>query len=323
MRISSPEQEAFMQSDRLRWFPAGAEANVAVGLANLGNRADMVSAVPDNPLGDTLISALRGHGVDTRHILRREGRLGLYFHSRGAGARPGTITYDRQHSVFATLPQDAVDFEQSLSGTDWLHISGVTPAVSQSSAELACRIAETAADQGIPVSFDFNYRASLWAVWGGDPQPYLARLVGSATLLFANDFDLALAAGESGENATRQLRRAEDAFERYPRLERIITATRKVRSTDQNSLTAMGVTRSTHARLGPVKLRSIVDRIGSGDAFAAAAIHAQLRELPLEAQLDLALNASVHQHSIIGDFPQASLNDLEAMQLKKPRDIVR
>jgi 2-dehydro-3-deoxygluconokinase len=324
IRIASPGQSPIFASEGLAWNIAGAEANVAVALSHLGHRARMITALPESALGQAAIEQLQRHGVDLKHaISSADGRMGLYFLSKGAGPRPSVITYDRVGSVFAETDPEAFDFPAALNGADWLHVSGVTPAIGPNSAEAACRAAECATEMGIPVSFDFNHRSKMWARWNGDPAPYLRRIVGAATLVFANDHDLAHVLDIKQEERGRSLKQAERAFAAFPRLAWLASAYRNVHSGERQSLTAELVTRTGRAMAGPADMEMIVDRIGGGDAFAGGLISAILQEKPLQRSIEEALAASVLKHYLPGDFLLAGQGDIDAFIDGAPSDVQR
>lgn len=323
MRIGAPDKEPLMQSPSFLWHVGGAEANVAVGLAKLGIDARMVSRVAANPLGEAAVGELRRHGVDDAHIHSAEGRLGLYFYAPGAGQRAGSITYDRQHSTFANSHIDDYDIEACLDGADWLHISGVTPAIGANAAEAACRMAEAAAKADIGVSYDFNHRAKMWAAWGGDPAGYIKRLVSSATLLFANDHDLGMVLPLNDSQRGRTLNQALLAFEHFPRLQCLTSAFRTAHSVEHHSLKAALVTRSERVEAGPADMPQIVDRIGGGDAYAAGIIASQLLGHSTQQTVDHGLAASVHKHTLVGDIPRADWAAIQSIVAAGGTDVQR
>ena len=322
LRISSPHGQPLMQRESFDWFVGGAEANVAVGLTHLGLNARVISSITDNKLGDNAIGQLRKHGVDTSCIRRAEGRLGLYFHTAGTGRRAGEVIYDRQNSTFANTSIDDYDIDACLKGADWLHISGVTPAIGERAANAACVMAEEAVKAGVGVSFDFNHRAKMWARWGGDPTPLLNRLVKSTTLLFGNDHDIALLLGDAAK-AGRTLDSAAIAFAAFERLQCITSAFRTTHTVERQMLGAKIVTRKEEAQTPVVEMRNIVDRIGGGDAYAAAVIAGFLAKLPAKEIVHNGLAASVHKHAIRGEFPCATPSDVEAMQQVSVVDVKR
>src|SRR5687768_8175675 len=127
LRLSAPGKQLLLQSHELAAHVGGAEANVAVGLAKLGNSAAVVTVLPTNALGQACAGELRRHGVDTKNIAHRDARMGLYFLTHGAGHRPAEVLYDRAGSAFASAPPDLIDWNTALKGAEWLHVSGITP----------------------------------------------------------------------------------------------------------------------------------------------------------------------------------------------------
>ena len=130
LRLKSPAYERLFQSPALEATFGGGEANVAVSLANYGMDARFVTVLPDNAIGDACIRELRGFGVDTSGIVRKPGRMGVYFLETGAVQRPSKVIYDRAHSAIAEAKPDDIDWEKALSGAEWFHITGITPAIS-------------------------------------------------------------------------------------------------------------------------------------------------------------------------------------------------
>lgn len=311
LRMATPPSQPVLHDNTFRWYAGGAEANVAVALSHLGTQAAVHSRLPSNPLGDAARRELRKHGVDVSGLGAAPGRMGMYFHATGAGARPDEVVYDRQYSAFSEATTSSFDVHKIVHDCDWLHISGVTPAVGRQAAETACVLAEAAAAAGKPFTFDFNHRAKMWAVWGGDPEPYLRRLVGSATGLFANDYDLGRVLDIPAEKRGRSLDEATRAFENYPRLQWICSAFRTVRATRDHLLSAKLVTRKGSWETQSAPLTDIVDRIGGGDAFAGTVIHGFVNGWAEERIVHAGLAASAFKHTIPGDFTVATEQDLD------------
>jgi 2-dehydro-3-deoxygluconokinase len=327
LRFSAPDGEVLLQSLRLHAVVGGAEANVAVGLARLGDAARLVSVVPDNPLGQAALAELRRWGVDTRGLAFGPGRMGLYFLTPGAGVRPAEITYDRQGSAFAAADPGLVDWDAALSGASWLHLSGVTPAIGPNGAASAERAVAAANRLGVPVAFDGNYRGKLWTAWDADGPGIVRRLIDGAALAFLNDRDLALALGcsfDQPDPAQRLQAAAEAAFEAFPRLQRIAATTRTAHDAGRHGLSASLFTRTAPPLASRTyQLSGIVDRIGAGDAFAAGLLHGLLRGWPDQRALDFALAAACAKHTIRGDFNLATLDDIEAILSGEAADVRR
>lgn len=307
IRLSPPGRELLLQTPQLTTHYGGAEANVAISLARLGHDTRMVSVVPDNALAQGALGELRRYGVDTNGVQHGAGRMGLYFMTAGAGQRPSDVLYDRAQSAFALAAPDAIDWKTALGGADWLHVSGVTPAVSANAAEAALRAVKAARSYGAKVSFDANFRAKLWEVRGDDPRPTLNALFAEADLMFANARDITLVTGDkcgSDEEA------AKVAFARYPNLQRIAATERKVVSSDHHELRGVMFTRSGATRTGNNAITGIVDRIGGGDAFAAGLLHGLAKGSNDQNMLDFAVAAACLKHTIPGDFNLASEADV-------------
>lgn len=314
LRMTAPGRELMLQKPHLDVYVAGAEANVGVGLANLGHQVKMVSRLPDNPLGSAAYDALRRHGLDVSGIARTPGRMGLYFLTQGAGLRASQIFYDRQDSSFALAGPGDFDWDRCLDGVDLLHISGITPALGPRSAELAVEAAEAAATRGVRISFDGNYRSQLWARWDSDPKSILTRLVSKAEIMFGNHRDISLLLGTefSGEGEGRRREAADAAFAHFPNLRMIASTARHVEDADRHLISARVDTPDGTAQTEDVLVAGIVDRIGAGDAFAAGILHGVRtgRDLDWIVQSGLALTCL--KHSLPGDFSLFGPADIEA-----------
>ncbi|MGT2515208.1 sugar kinase [Sphingomonas panni] len=304
LRMTAPGRELLMQTGRLDVHVGGAEANVAVGLANLGHASAMVSMVPDNPLGRGAVTALRGQGVDCSRVAVRSGRMGLYFLSPGAGLRASDIVYDRAGSSFATTPADAWDWDALLTGCTRLHLSGITPALGDETAKAAIAAAEAARARGLTISFDGNYRARLWDAWDSDPRAVLTRLVALADLLFGNHRDISLLLGRqfSGDGEDRRREAAEAAFAAFPNLKHIASTARHVDDADRHRLSARIDTPVGAVQTGEVAISGIVDRIGGGDAFASGVLHALMSDRDEATAANWGLAVAALKHSLPGDF---------------------
>jgi 2-dehydro-3-deoxygluconokinase len=308
IRLSAPGRELMLQTPRLKTHVGGAEANVAVSLARFGHEASVVSVVPDNALAQGALAELRRWNVETGAVKTGAGRMGLYFLTPGAGQRPSEVLYDRAHSAFALAGADAINWKAALAGADWLHVSGVTPAVSASAAEAALLAVRAARAAGVKVSYDGNFRAKLWEARGGDPRPTLDALFGEADIVFAEARDIALI---TGDRPSGNAQAAHIAFARYPKLQRIAYTERKVVSADHHELSAHMHTRSANVAARSRTVTGIVDRIGGGDAFAAGLLHGLASGHDEERTLEFALAAACLKHYIPGDFNLSTTADVD------------
>ena len=316
IRLSAPSHEPLLQTPRLEVHVGGAEANVAVSLGLLGHSAAMVSVVADNALGAACIGELRRRGVDVAAVERRPGRQGLYFLSPGGSLRAAEVTYDRASSVFAQAGPEDFDWAALLEQADWLHLSGVTPALGERSTAAALAAARAATERGVRVSFDCNYRPSLWSAWQGDAPRVLRELAGQAELLFADDRALGLVLGAragSEDPAARFTDLAGRAMRELPHLRRVATTTREERSVDHHSLGGLLATADVVLSAPAREVPSIVERIGSGDAFAAGLLHGLSSSYADQRSLEFAVAAACLKHSIPGDANLASQAEIDAL----------
>jgi 2-dehydro-3-deoxygluconokinase len=314
LRLAAPHSELLLQSGTFVGHIGGAEANVAVALAQWGHRACAVSVLPDNALGHGAAGELRRYGVQTDFIQFRPGRMGLYFLTVGSGHRPSEVLYDREGSAFALAPPELIDWNAVLAEVSWLHLSGITPAVGPQAAEAALRAARAARSLGVAVSFDCNYRAKLWERWHGDARPILRELVDHADLLFAEQRDIALILGRSFDDvpAADQFRAAgTHALETFSRLKRIATTVRIQRSVDEHDLSAALLTREGLHTTRTYSIGRILDRIGSGDAFAAGILHGVRTQMDDQGCVEFGLAAACLKHSIPGDFNLVGIAEVQ------------
>ena len=327
LRLGAPDRELLLQSPRLDAHVGGAEANVAISLAQFGHDVRMATVLPANALGDHALGELRRHGVDTRAVQRGDGRMGLYFLATGAGMRPSEVLYDRADSAFARAAEDAIDWNAALADADWLHLSGVTPALGARSARAAQRAADAARARGLQVVFDGNYRSRLWQAWDGDAPSILRGLLACADLAFADHRDIAVVLGHEAQGEDHRARfvsAAQAAFAAFPQLKRIASTVREQRSVDEHRLSALLCTRDGELIETPTyTLTSIVDRIGGGDAFAAGVIHGLRRGDSDTDSLHFGLAAACLKHSIPGDFNRVGEGDVTAFLAEGRLDVRR
>jgi 2-dehydro-3-deoxygluconokinase len=320
IRLCARQGELLLQTPTLNTSVGGAEANVAVSLACLGHDARMVSIVPDNALGRAAIGELRRHGVDTSGVAWGTGRMGLYFLTPGAGQRPADIIYDRAESAFARARAQTINWREALEDADWLHISGVTPALNAATAERALATMHAARAAQVKVSFDANFRSKLWEARGDDPRPTLNALFAEADLLFADMRDIGLATGQQAKDAKEA---AGLAFARFPNLERFACKERRAISADHHEIGASMFTRTDAAYVPPRAVSGIVDRIGSGDAFAAGMLHGLATRMSDQNALEFAVAAAAVKHAISGDFNLSKAADIELFLANSGPDVRR
>lgn len=320
LRLSPPGRELLFQSPRLEASFGGGEANVAVSLALLGHRSRWLSVVPGGPIGEAALRELRRYGVETSFVARGGRRLGIYFFEPGANERPSQVIYDREGSAMAEAGPDDIDWESALEGMEWLHVTGITPALSARAADLTLTAIEEARARKMTVSVDLNYRAKLWK-YGRPAHEVMREIARRADLLLGNEEDCqkALGIGEDlGASSGRPDAKAyekltADVMAAFPNLGRVAVTLRHSHSADWNTWSAV-LRNGRDFLMGPTfEIRSIVDRIGAGDAFAAGLIHGLVQFGSDAEALAFAVAAGAYKHSIPGDFNLASEKDILAL----------
>ncbi len=322
LRLTPPGHELLLQSPAMAATVAGAEANVAVALASFGHQARMATVLPDNALGHAALGELRKHGVDTRSVVFGAGRMGLFFLTPGAVRRPSAVLYDRADSAFARAPQ-LCRVETAIGEAKWFHVSGVTPALGRACADAAIAAAKTARAQGVPVSFDGNYRSKLWEPWKDQAPAILRQLFENADIVFGDERDIGLVLGRTFAGEDRRVRAAAAAFEAFPRLKRIACTVRTPQSVDAQDYGAVMLTRNGAHFVADLELTGIVDRVGTGDAFAAGVIHGILSGMGDSQALAFGHAAACLKHSIPGDFLTLGLDAVRAALADDGLDVKR
>jgi 2-dehydro-3-deoxygluconokinase len=320
LRLKPPGVERFFQSPVLEATFGGGEANVATALARFGCDSAFVSVIPANAIGEACVAELRRHGIDTSLVVRRGARLGIYFIEQGANQRPSVVIYDRTGSALAEARPGDIDWETAFRGASWFHLTGITPAVSQSAAELSLEAVRAAKAKGLTVSCDLNYRKNLWK-YGRTVPEVMGELIKSVDVAVANEEDCQKALGvslpidvESGKLQPEQYRTlAEQVLARYPCLKQIAITLRESNSANDNGWSAVLHTGREFLVSRRYAIADIVDRVGTGDTFAAGLIYGLTNlDTPREA-LEYAVAASCLKHSICGDLPLLSVAEVKAL----------
>jgi 2-dehydro-3-deoxygluconokinase len=320
LRLAPPGHERFLQTPNFVATFGGAEANVAVALAGLGQPASFVTALPENPLADACIGELRRFGVDTRHIVRRAGRLGVYYLEHGANQRPSKVIYDRDASAIALAEPAEFDWRSILDSAGWFHVSGITPAISASAAAASLAAVEAAHAAGVPVSIDLNYRKNLWK-WGKSASDVMPGLVCHASHIIANEEDIQRALGitadvdvRAGELDRAQYQRlAEKVLAAFPGVGQVAISLRGSLSASHNRWAACVHDRREFVVSRAYEITHIVDRVGSGDSFAAGFIFGTLHRDSAAAAIEFATALSCLKHSVPGDFARITRGEVEAL----------
>ena len=318
LRLSAPNRERLLQSPLLEADFGGAEANVAAGLAQFGLDASFVTALPENDIGDAAVCALAGLGVQTSHICRRGGRMGVYYVETGAGYLGAKVVYDRAGSALAETREGDFDWPNILDGAKWLHVSGITPALSVAAAQATLAAVRCANKLGVKVSCDANYRSALWN-YGDSPASVMKELVQGVDVLVAgaDDFREMLEITESAQASSGYVEQFERlsarAMEAYPNLELVAGTLRDVRTASSNGWSGCLRSRSEFLRAKYYDIDHIVDRIGTGDAFSAGLIYGLMANKSHGEALEYAVAAGCLKHSIPKDFPRMRLDEVETL----------
>jgi 2-dehydro-3-deoxygluconokinase len=321
LRLAPPGFERFLQTPQFVATFGGGEANVAVALAGYGNPARFVTVLPPaNPIADAFIGEMRRFGVDPSRIVRRKGRFGIYFVEPGANQRPSKVVYDRDYSAIALAKPGDIDWNSAFEDAGWFHVTGITPALSESAAELALEACRAAREKGMTVSCDLNYRKNLWK-YGKTAQQVMTELFRYVEIGIANEEDCQMALGiqvdvdvHSGKLEQEQYRRLTDrVLESYPNLKMIAVTLRESRSASHNGWSACLNDRSEFLVSRHYEITHIVDRVGGGDAFAGGLIYGLLNLPDRRAALEFAVAGSCLKHSIPGDFNRFSAEEVMAL----------
>ena len=320
LRLRAPGHERFFQSNMMEATFGGGEANVAVSLANFGEDAAYLTVLPKNALGDECIRELRRFGVDTKRVVRGEGRMGIYFLEAGANQLPSKVIYDRANSAIALAKPGDIDWDKAFEGVDWFHITGITPAISESAMELSLESVKEAKKRGITVSCDLNYRKNLWK-YGKAAAEVMRELAKYVDVAIANEEDVQKSLGitvdvdvESGELDREKYRKLGDrVLEQYPDMKLIAITLRESHSADWNGWAACLNDREHFYVSKKYEIRDIIDRVGGGDSFAGGLLYGLNHYEDKQAALEFAVAASCLKHSIIGDFNRVGVADVEKL----------
>ena len=320
LRLKSPGAERLLQSPVFEATFGGGEANVAVSLANFGQAAEFVTALPANSLGYACAGELRKMNVGTRFIRYAGDRIGIYFLEAGANQRPSTVVYDRAGSSIMQARSGDFDWNGILGGASWFHVTGITPALSEATAALCLESMQAARRAGVIVSCDLNYRAKLWK-YGKSAPEVMRELVHLTDVAIANEEDcqksLGIAADadvNSGELDLDQYRiLSGKVLEAFPNLKAIAITLRESKNADSNGWSACLNTRDAFLVSRRYEINDIVDRVGGGDAFAAGLIAGMLKYPGHQQALEFAVAASCLKHSVPGDFNRVSESEVVAL----------
>lgn len=322
LRLATPGYLRFSQTNELTATFGGGEANVAVSLANYGLEAEFVTRLPENDIVAACVKDLHKHGVKTDHIVYGGDRLGIYFLETGAVARASKVIYDRAHSAISEIKPGMIDWEQVLTGADWFHWTGITPAISQGAADVCLEAIQTANRLGIPVSCDLNYRKNLWK-YGKKASEVMPDLVAGCDIILGNEedaekvfgikpegFDVTATAGEV--NAAEFESVCTQLMQRFPRARKVIITLRGSINANHNTWGGVLYDGKQLFQSPRYDITHIVDRVGGGDSFMGGLIYGLLTYPQDDQQaLNFAVAASCLKHTIYGDYNEVTVKEVE------------
>ena len=318
LRLSTPGNSRFIQSDCFDVNYGGGEANVAVSLQNYGNEAYFVSKVPENEIGQAAINSLRRFGVHTEYMVRGGSRLGIYYLETGCSLRPSKVIYDRAHSSISEAKPEDFDFEAIFRDADWFHWSGITPALSDNAAECVRRTCIAAKKAGVVISCDLNYRKKLWTP--EKAQSVMRPLMQYVDVCIGNEEDAEMCLGYHPD---ADINAGQTDAEGYKQVfingvkewgfKYIVSTLRESYNASINGWKALIYDGKEFYVSRHYDLKPIVDRVGGGDSFSAGLIHGMANGKPMEWSLEFAVAASALKHTIPGDFNMVSVSEVESL----------
>jgi 2-dehydro-3-deoxygluconokinase len=313
MRLSPPNFQKLVQTTAFEVIYGGSEANIAVSLANFGLAAAHITAFPDNDLGKAACQHLQKFGVDTSFIQFKNGRLGLYFSEKGAVARSGKIVYDRYDSAFAKIEKDSFDWEEIFKDAQWIHWSGITPALSENCAYECLKAVKIAQKMGLTVSGDIYFRSGLWN-YGKTPQEILPELVAHSQIVLSDEAAMELYFGiEKSKNENPFIDSAQKLMQKFPKIQKVVDTQRISLSASHNQISASLWNGQALLKTDNQDITHIIDRIGAGDAFFAGLIYGFLIYQNDQKALAFGICASALKHTIEGDVNLATVEEIESL----------
>ena len=318
LRLAPEGYTRFVQANTLGATFGGGEANVAVSLSNFGLDASYVTKLPKNEIGQAAVNSLRAFGVDTTEIVRGGPRVGLYFLEKGASQRPSKVIYDRAGSSIATASAEDFDWKRILTGADWFHFTGITPALGDNVAKITLEAVRTAKEMGLTVSCDLNYRKNLWSKEKAGR--VMAELMPYVDLCIANEedagdvFDIHADATDITSGSLSHegyISVARQLTERFG-FKRVAITLRESISASDNNWAAMLYCNgdAIFSKKYPIH---IVDRVGGGDSFGAGLIFGIKTGMSDGQALEFAVAASCLKHTVEGDYNQVSVDEVQKL----------
>lgn len=318
LRLSPEGNDRFIQSESFRIIPGGGEANVAISCSNYGHDCYFVSKLPKHEIGQIAVNALRRYGVNTEFVARGGDRIGLYYAETGASMRPSKVIYDRAHSSIAEAQPSDWDFDKVFEGADWFHWSGITPAISDESAECLRQACICAKKHGVKISVDLNFRKKLWT--SEKAISIMRPLMQYVDVCIGNEEDAELCLGfkpdadvEGGETNAAGYEGIFKQMKEEFGFEYVVSTLRESFSATHNGWKALIYDGKEFYQSKRYDVNPIIDRIGGGDSFSGGLIHGLLTKSTQGEALEFAVAASALKHTVNGDFNLVSVEEVEAL----------
>jgi 2-dehydro-3-deoxygluconokinase len=322
LRLATPNYLRITQSDRFTATFGGGEANVAISLANYGIAVDFVTRLPKNDIGRACKMDLQKYGVGTSKIVYGGERLGIYFLETGAVSRGSKVVYDRAHSAVSEIQPGMIDWDKVFEGVNWFHWTGITPAISQNTANVCLEAISKANQLGITVSCDLNYRKNLWS-YGKTAGEIMPELVAGTDIILGNEEDAEKVLGikPKGVDVTGgQIEGAayesvsKQIMKQFPRCKKVITTLRGSVNANHNSWSGVLWDGEKLHEAPTYQITHIVDRVGGGDSFMGGLIYGLLTfKNDDQKALNFAVAASCLKHTIYGDYNQVTVDEVEKL----------
>lgn len=318
LRLSTPGNTRFIQSDNFDVIYGGGEANVAVSLANYGHQASFITKLPKHEIGQSAVNSLKKFGVNTDYIARGGERVGIYFLETGASMRPSKVIYDRSASSIALADVEDFDFDEIFKDADWFHWTGITPAISEKSAVLIEEALKVAKKYDVTVSVDLNFRKKLWT--SEQAQKIMTNLMQYVDVCIGNEEDAEKCLGfKPGDTDVSKGELEIDSYKKiFTQMHEkfgfkiLATTLRESISASENGWSALIYDGNEfyHSKHYNIK---IVDRVGGGDSFSGGLIHGLLTKDDIKEALEFAVAASALKHTIPGDFNLVNVDEVELL----------
>lgn len=326
MRLQVPGYELLSQANTLNYSFSGTGVNVGSALARFGHESFLATRLPDNAIGDAAVSYIHKLGLSTAYTIRGGKYLGMYFLENGFGSRPGRVTYtNRQESSFNTAPATCYDYHSMAREIELIHFCGISLAMNDAIRDHMFNLARAVKNCGGRIVFDCNYRPAHWGAGGYEKaKPYYEEMLSLADVVLMNEKDAIHILGMPATAATRK----EQAINLLPEVARhydvgLIAGThRSIHPDNTHSLEAFLYKQDQFFFSDPLNF-AVYDRIGAGDAFASGIIHGELAMLPPDRAVQFAATAAMLAHTIVGDTPMSTVQEIERAMTETAGDVIR